>query len=301
MCQALLLVLRHPPDIVPAMPLRPSLYAFDFGAFRIACLLDATDIRSGLAASFALGEPEANVRQLAEANFIDPERFEHPFIPLFVDTGAMKVLFDTGLGEPESALLGGLAQIGVAPDDIDLVVLTHCHPDHIGGLLTNGAPTFAKARYVFGAAEFDFWMRGESVRQERRANRELFMRNCARLAGNATFVKPGEEILPGITAIDAAGHSPGLLAYLIASEDKRMLIWSDSCLHYILSLQRPHWQANVDDDKAKAVSTRHRLLAMAADQRLLVAGFHMPFPGLGHVERNGDAFRWIPVSYQLNL
>lgn len=80
-----------------------------------------------------------------------------------------------------------------------------------------------------------------------------------------------------------------------------MLIWSDSCLHYILSLQRPHWQANVDDDKAKAVSTRHRLLAMAADQRLLVAGFHMPFPGLGHVERNGDAFRWIPVSYQLNL
>ena len=241
------------------------------------------------------------MRQLAVENFIDPDRFEHPFIPLFIDTGAVKVLFDTGLGEPESALLDSLVKIGVSADDIDLVVLTHCHPDHIGGLFTGDAPTFAQARYVFGAAEFDFWMRGDDVRPERRANREHFMRICPKLADRATFAKPGDQIVPGITAIDAAGHSPGLLAYLIDSDRKRMLIWSDTCLHYIVSLQRPHWQASVDDDKAKAVSTRRRLLAMAADERLLVAGFHMPFPDLGHVERGGDVFRWIPVSYQLNL
>lgn len=283
------------------MHARSSIYAFDLGRFRIACLLDAADIRTGLAASFALGEPEAQLRELATANFIDPDRYQHPFIPIFIDTGAAKVLFDTGLGEPESKLLNGLAQIGVTADDIDLVVLTHGHPDHIGGLITQGGPTFGRARYVFGREEFDFWLRGENVRQARLANRELFMRNCAPLSGLAAFVRPGDEILPGVTSIDAAGHSPGLLAFRIESEGERLLIWSDTCLHYILSLQRPDWQAAVDDDKDKAVSTRRRLLAQAADERILVAGYHMPFPGLGHVERAGNAFRWIPVSYQLNL
>lgn len=163
------------------------------------------------------------------------------------------------------------------------------------------SPVFSRARYVFGAAEFDFWTRGKDVRQARLANRELFMRTCARLADGATFITPGQQFFPGITAIDAAGHSPGLIAYSIASNDKRLLIWSDTCLHYILSLQRPTWQANVDDDKEKAIGTRQRLLAMAADERLLVAGYHMPFPGLGHVERAQSAFRWIPISYQLNL
>jgi glyoxylase-like metal-dependent hydrolase (beta-lactamase superfamily II) len=283
------------------MPLRPSVYTFDFGDFRIATLLDATDIRDGLAESFALDAPEDRVRALATANFIDPDRFEHPFIPVFIDTGKAKVLFDTGLGEPESALLLGLGQLGVTAADIDIVVLTHGHPDHIGGLMTGGALTFPGARYVFGAAEFEFWRRGDNVRDARRANRELFMRNCAPLANRATFVNPGDEILPGITAVDAAGHSPGLLAWQVAGADKRLLIWSDTCLHYILSLQRPDWQANVDDDKEAAAATRRRLLAWAADERIIVAGYHMPFPGLGFVERAGTAFRWVPVSYQLNL
>jgi glyoxylase-like metal-dependent hydrolase (beta-lactamase superfamily II) len=323
------------PDIVPSMPLRPSVYAFDFGGFRIATLLDATDIRGGLAESFALGEPEDHVREIAAANFIDSDRFEHPFIPVFVDTGKAKVLFDTGLGEPESALLHGLTQLGVAAADIDIVVLTHGHPDHIGGLMTDGTPTFPRARYVFGAAEFEFWRRGENVREARHANRELFMRNCAPLADRAIFVAPGDEILPGITAVDAAGHSPGLLAWRIEhrpekcvrfsdkpmrknkeierrgdsngtpgaleNADRRLLIWSDTCLHYIVSLQRPDWQANVDDDKEAAARTRRRLLTWAADEQIVVAGYHMPFPGLGFVEHTDDAFRWVPVSYQLNL
>lgn len=281
--------------------MRPSVYAFDFGTFRIATLLDATDIRDGLAASFALGAPEDRVRELAVANFIDPDRFEHPFIPVFIDTGKEKVLFDTGLGEPESTLLHGLNRQGVAAEDIDIVVLTHGHPDHIGGLMTDGAPTFPRARYVFGATEFEFWRRGDNVREARRANRELFIRNCAPLADRATFVNPGDEILPGITAVDAAGHSPGLLAWRIENAGRRLLIWSDTCLHYIVSLQQPDWQANVDDDKNAAARTRRRLLASAADERIIVAGYHMPFPGLGFVERTGHAFRWVPVSYQLNL
>lgn len=280
---------------------RPHVYAFNFGAFRIASLLDAADVREGLGASFAIGQPAADIRALAQANFIDPDRFEHPFIPTFVDTGSAKILFDTGLGEPESALIANLGTLGLGVSDIDIVVLTHGHPDHIGGLLREDAIAFPRARYIFGRTEYDFWMRGENVREARRNNRELFVRTCSKLAGRITLVDPGQEIAPGIVALDAAGHSPGLLAYSIESAGRRLLIWSDTCLHYVVSLARPDGQAAVDDDKVKAVTTRQRLLAMAADEQLLVAGFHMPFPGLGHVERAGDAFRWVPVSYQLNL
>ena len=213
------------------MPWRPHLYAFSFGTFRITSLLDAVDIRSGLAANFALGQPEALVRQVAMANFIDPDRYEHPFIPILIETGTKKILFDTGLGDPGGMLLAGLQEIGVGPADIDTIVLTHGHPDHTGGLLAGGSPVFTRAHYVFGAAEFDFWMHSEDVRAARLANRDLFRRTCAKLAGRATFINPGDEISPGITAIDAAGHSPGLVAYRISSGAKRLLM-----VGYLLAL-----------------------------------------------------------------
>ena len=157
------------------------------------------------------------------------------------------------------------------------------------------------ARYVFGAAEFAFWMKGEGIRDVRLKNRDLFMRTCAGLADRATFVEPGQQIVPGISAIDAAGHSPGLMAFEVESEGQCLLIWSDTCLHCVVSIQHPDWHAHFDYDKEKAVTTRERLLAMAADQRILVAGHHMPFPGLGYVQRAQNSFRWLPISYQLNL
>lgn len=281
--------------------LRTRTYTFDLGRFKVAALLDFAEVRNGLGLSFAVGQPETVLSQLAAANYIDADRYEHPFIPTLIDTGSTRILFDTGLGAPDGALLLCLDELGIGPHDIDVVVLTHGHPDHIGGLMQDGAPVFPRARYVFGAAEFAFWMKGDGIREARLANRDLFVNSCASLAGQATFIEPGRQIPPGITAIDAAGHSPGLMAFSVESEGHRLLIWSDTCLHYVVSIQHPEWQAHFDDDKEKAVATRKRLLAMAADQRLLVAGHHMPFPGLGFIERAQDSFRWVPISYQLNL
>jgi glyoxylase-like metal-dependent hydrolase (beta-lactamase superfamily II) len=218
--------------------MQPTVYRFKFGGFEIANILDSKVIRDGLHPGFGGNQPADAAQELARANHIETNRFEHPFIPTIVNTGKQLVLFDTGNGAlrreheqlrsrlPDGHLVERLAQAGYKAEDIDVVVITHGHPDHIGGLTEGGKPMFPRARYVFGTAEFDFWRRGDNVREARKFNRELFMEICEPLADRSTFIKPGDEVVPGVHSVDAAGHSIGMMAYHIESEGKRLLVWA---------------------------------------------------------------------------
>ena len=293
---------------------RPQIYRFRLGAFEVTNILDGTIRREGAHPHFGANQPAEAVQAVARANRIDTAGFEHPFVPTLVDTGRELVLFDTGCGDlargiglgdfskrlPVGELRALLPAAGYRPEDVDVVVITHGHPDHIGGLVAGGAPAFPNARYVFGSAEFDFWRRGEKVREARKLNRELFMKVAAPFGERATFLDPGAEVVAGIRALDAAGHSPGMLAYHLESEGQRLVIWADTTIHYVMSLQQPDWTVDVDDDPARAVATRRRILDMVASEKTWAIGFHMPFPSVGYVERTGDGYRWVPASYQLN-
>lgn len=294
-------------------PLQPGVYRFKLGGMEVATILDSKSIRDGLHPHYGANAAADEVHALARANNIDSQRFEHPNIPTLVNTGKELVLFDTGNGAlpreyeqlrtrmPAGNLIARLAELGHRPEDIDVIVMTHGHPDHIGGLTEAGHAVFPNARYVFGAAEYDFWQRNENVREARKFNRELFVKICTPLAERATFIKPGDTVAPGITAVDAFGHSPGLMAFNVESDGRRFMITADTFTQFVMAVQRPEWHFEMDDDKDKAVATRRRILDMLATDRVFVAGFHMPFPGLGWIERSQDGYRWVPHSYQMNV
>lgn len=293
--------------------LQPTVYRFKLGGFEAMTILDSKGVREGLHPLYGANASAEEVQAQARANNIDPNKLEHPNIPTLVNTGKELVLFDVGNGAlpreyeqlkarmPAGNLVTRLGQAGYKPEDIDVIVLTHGHPDHIGGLVEGGKPVFPKARYVFGAAEYDFWKKNEGVREARKFNQKLFMTICEPLADRSTFIKPGDEVVPGIRSIDAAGHSPGLMAFHIESEGKRFMITADTFTHYVMGVQRPDWHFDMDDDKDRAVATRKRMLDMLSTEKLFFASFHMPFPGVGWIDKTASGHRWVPHSYQLNL
>jgi glyoxylase-like metal-dependent hydrolase (beta-lactamase superfamily II) len=293
--------------------LQPTIYRFKLGGFEAATILDSKSVRDGLHPMYGANGAADEVKALARANNIDINRFEHPNIPTLVNTGKELVLFDVGNGAlpreyeqlktrmPAGNLAERLGQAGYKREDVDVIVLTHGHPDHIGGLVEGGKPVFPNARYVFGAAEYDFWKKNENVREARKFNQKLFMTICEPLAERSTFIKPGDEVVPGIRAVDAAGHSPGLMAFHVESDGNRFIITADTLTQYVMAVQRPEWHFEMDDDKDKAVATRKRMLDMLATEKLMFASFHMPFPAIGWIDKTASGYRWVPHSFQLNL
>jgi glyoxylase-like metal-dependent hydrolase (beta-lactamase superfamily II) len=284
----------------------PDMSSLKIGKFSATVIRDGKSVVDEPSKTFGTNQKQEDVAALLEANFLPADKFVNSYAPLLVDTGSDVVLFDTGFGEGgreagNGQLLAGITAAGYSPDQVTLVVLTHMHGDHIGGLMAGGQPAFKNARYAAGQAEFDFWKDAARVGTPAENGHKGVLKNVVPLAEKMTFLKEGSEVAPGITAMEAFGHSPGHLIFNLESEGKRVIVTGDTANHYILSLERPDWEVRFDMDKAKAAATRKRVFDMIASDRVGFVGYHMPFPAVGFVEKIDGGYRYVPKTYQFEL
>ena len=268
----------------------PTHNRFRLGAFEVTALLAGTRTVENPQEIFGLNaSPEDFAAAAAEA-FIPTDRAQFFFTPTLVNTGSELVLFDTGLNP--AGITAALAAAGHTPDQIGTVVLTHMHGDHIGGLMGDTGPTFANARYVTGSLEHNHWAG---------AGNEGFDKAVRPLSDRMTFLDDGGSVAGGITAMLAAGHTPGHMVYRIESEGQALVLIADLANHFVWSVGRPDWEVRFDMDKPAAAASRRSVLGMLAADRVPFIGYHMPFPAMGYVEAQGEGFRYVPASYQMML
>jgi glyoxylase-like metal-dependent hydrolase (beta-lactamase superfamily II) len=285
--------------------LRHPAHRFVLGGFEVTTILDGA-LETGISPPFMLDESEDEIAAVARRALLPADKLENNFVPTLVNTGEALVLIDTGCGhyrrdKGAGFLLERLGDAGYAPEEIDVVAFTHVHPDHIGGLFEDGALAFPNAELVIGREEFSAWKSGEKIPPQRAENRETFLEVLGPLEDRFRFLDDGDEVVPGVTAEAAFGHSLGHMMFRVKSDGREALIWGDVANHYVFSVGRPSAKVSFDDDKAMAIETRERVLEEAAASSTLIVGFHMPFPSVGYVERDGQGYRWVPVTYQLRV
>jgi len=281
-------------------------YRFRIGSIDATVILDGTLIVP-MALYGVNVTPEAVGDFLASYN-LPREMAAVSLSNLLLDTGDTRILIDTGLGfyrlpgleSNAGKLRDTLALLGVEPDSIDVVFLTHAHPDHIGGL-TDGAgnPIFRNARHLLHQRDWEFWT--GSAPADDPLMTFFFQIAAEQLVPLADRIErfTGEiEIVPGIRTIEAFGETPGHTGLLIESGGERLFSMGDNAAHHKIAFEQPDWLSGVNIDPEQARQTKERLLDWVAGEQIKTFGDHHPFPGLGRVARNphGKGWVWTPVE-----
>ena len=282
----------------------PAHFRFSVGDARVTIVSDGyfrlpTD---GLGVN---ADPE-DVQAFLKRHFLSPDLGYSHTNHLFVEIGDARVLVDVGSGnrfmENTGKLMGNLEAAGIDPYGITHVVITHAHPDHIWGIRDGfDEAIIPDAQYLMGEAEHDYWMQDGLVDRVPAEDQQFVLGavNSIEVDGAEwTLVQGGHEVVPGLTMIDTPGHTPGHMSLRVDSGDQSLIALGDAMTHAYTNFAHPEWYNNFDSDGAQTVATRKRLLDMAAEDRIAILGYHFPFPGVGHVQRDGDIYRFVPALWQ---
>jgi glyoxylase-like metal-dependent hydrolase (beta-lactamase superfamily II) len=286
-----------------------SFYRYKVGDHEVTVVADGANTFP-LNDTFVLNAKKDEVASALDAAYMPKDKVTIVFNPIVVNNGSKLILIDTGNGPGAFASTKGatgqlptnLAAAGIDAKAIDVVIISHFHGDHVNGLVAaDGSPAFPNAEVMVPAKEFAFWMDdGEMSRASKGRMEDLFKNNRRifdPIKSKVTRYEWDKEIVPGITAVATIGHTPGHTAYVIASGASKVFVQSDVTNHPALFVRHPGWHAFFDQDPAQAEATRRKTYDMLVADKMLVQGFHYPFPSLGHVEKDGTAYREVPVPW----
>ncbi len=292
----------------PAGKATPGIYRYRVGTFELIALYDGIWYRP-ITEKFIRNAPFAQVESALADAFMPADKLTTPFTTLVVNTGRKLILIDTGTGgqiAPSAGVLrDNLRLAGIEPKSIDLIAISHFHPDHINGIKGKDDDlVFPNAEIMVPAAEWNFWMDDANM-SAAPADLKIAFRNQRRvfadIAPNVTRFTPGTEVTPGVVALAAPGHTPGHTVFAVHSGDQSLLVLGDTAQHPAVFARHPDWQATFDIDGDAAVATRKRLFDRAAADRMLVTGYHFPFPACGHLLKTASGYEHVPVEWQPNL
>lgn len=283
----------------------PGYYRLQLGRFEITALYDgAIELDTKLLHNITASD----LHRMLSRMFVGNPKMQTAVNAYLINTGEHLVLVDTGAGKLFGPSLGHVLQnmkaAGYEPSQVDTVLITHMHPDHIGGLDdANGQPLFPKARILVSQAESDFWLSQKEadaapakIKSRFKMARDIAAPYLA--TGRWKTFREGSVLVPGIQAAQAYGHTPGHTAYAVESEGQKLLIWGDLVHAHAVQFARPGVSIDFDINQKQAIATRRRIMEAVAVSKSLVAGMHLPFPGIGHVRPDGKGrYSWVPIEF----
>jgi glyoxylase-like metal-dependent hydrolase (beta-lactamase superfamily II) len=284
----------------------PGYYRMQLGQFEMTALYDG---RIELDTQLLKNVQPADLDRLLKRFFVGNPKMATSVNAYLINTGTHLVLVDTGAGKLFGDSLGHIAKnikaAGYDPSQVDTILITHMHGDHIGGLNdAEGKPVYPNANIFVAKAESDFWLSEENAEKAPDERKRFF--NMARDISSQylsngkwqTFV-PGGELVSGIRAIDTKGHTPGHTAYVVGSDKQKLVIWGDVLHAYAVQFAKPGTSIDFDIDQKQAVMTRCALMKTIAADGSFVAGMHLPFPGIGHIRAEGEgSYAWVPIEFE---
>jgi len=282
---------------------QPGFYRFKLGAIEITVVSDGT--LAFPAETLWLDRAE-DARGLLTSTFQPPSPVGLEINTILVNTGDKLVLIDAGCGadkfqKTNGRLLGNLAAAGYAPGDIDTILFTHFHFDHLWGISDhdNASLLFPSAEFVASETEVAFWSAPDLADKLPPAQQPgVTQVNLKLAAPRLRLIKANAEVVPGVTTFGTPGHTPGHLAVNISSGREELLLTGDVVVNSAVSFLHPEWPFGFDIDVPLATKTRMAFLDRAAADKTLVGSYHLPFPGFGHVVREGRGYRWVPADWQ---
>ena len=282
----------------------PSFFRFSVGDIRLTILSDG--YFTVPTETLGVNADPATVQDFLTSHFLPAHQGYSHTNHLLIESGDATVLVDVGSGtrvfDTAGRLFESMDAAGVDPYDVTHVVITHAHPDHLWGIRDDfDEPIIPDAEYIIGQTEYDYWMQDGLVNQVPESDQQFVVGAVNSLNADGlewTMAGDDHEVTAGVRLVSTPGHTPGHMSVMIESEGKTLVALGDAMTHAYTNFAHPEWYIDRDQDGDLAVSTRRRLLDMAASDRIAILGYHFPFPGVGHVQRAGNAYRFIPALWQ---